>query len=222
MDIREAIEKHKIDCCGKVVVPHDIKADFWDFTDTNNVKRETFDIMEYTKEKGTSIKEELDLEAIDIDPMFVFLGTCENDYVYGVVDRKIYQHDDGRISNVLINTRYLLDAQTNGTFTGCKDVEFVKASIFEDLDYVGRTMTDGVVGVGEVIKPDELLKYNNAFYKKLEGYGVKVLPCGEDDENFYCYVVYVGNLVLDTEPAFGMYLLTTPDGKIILYKSKKA
>lgn len=229
--IKEVIEKYKIDIADEEVhymLTQDLLADRTNF---DYIDREMLDEEKYPVDINSEISvgdqyKAYGLEEIDIDPLFVFMGECKDEYIYAVTDRKIYRDADGKVSKPIIQNFNLIDgdAETN-KFYARPDVTYVRAKFIEELPYISKTETDNVVGLGEMMDANAMNCYNDTSYQRLVNHRLALYPCGEDDEKYYAYAVYAGDLVLNKatgpDPVYGMFALTTPEGVFILITQDK-
>lgn len=232
-EFKELIDKHRLhlpnNSLEKFLPPNSI---MFNVTNADNEGREMLDWGKYNLDMDRSIAEQaskLNLDKIDIDPLFVLLGVCEDEYVYGVVPRAIYQEEEGPISCPIMSNFKLIDgfedSDGNIEYKTKDNVTYVKSKIIEELPYLKKTYSDDILGVGEEIPGGMLAVYNDSTYERLKGFNVGVYPCGEDEKYMYSYIVWAGNILINRgnghEPHYGMYILSAPDGKIILSRQEK-
>lgn len=230
-NIMDVIEKYKVDIAGKEVTYMIIQDLLADRTNFAYIGRGMIEEDKYpiNHESDIAIGDQYKaygLEEINMDPLFVFMGECEGEYIYAVTDRKVYKDTDGKVSKPIIQNFNLLDgdAETNRYYAR-PDVTYVRAKFIEELPYLEKTETDNVTGVGDMMDANALNCYNDKSYARMINHRVVLLPCGEDDQKIYAYVVYVGDLLLNRdygpESVYGMYILTTPDNRFILVHQDK-
>lgn len=230
--IKELIEKYKVDVADKEVTYMIIQDLLANRTNFDFIGKEMLDNEKYSVdiESGVSVDEQYrayGLTEQEIDPLFVFIGECDGDYIYAVTDRKIYVDADGKISKPIIQQFNLVDCDPNTNKYYCRpDVTYVAAKIIEELPYLEKTGTDMVSGVGTLMEGKDLNVYNDNSYDRMVNHRIAIYPCGEDESKIYAYVVFIGDLVITKdagpEPVYGMYLLTTGDGRVILITQDKA
>lgn len=225
------------------------RAFIWDVTNSDNEGRPMFKIEDYVNpddylgrfEELEKVCEEKELDEIDIDPIYVFVGvsTGENPdadefsdssatagvYLLKKIDRAIFQREDGCISRAIWKNPAFAygNPATDKIMRGLSDGEYYNVKLVEELEFIQRTYTDRVTLVGDAVP--NLAVYGNICYDKINGHGVILVPCGEDDKVFYCYVLMIGNILMDkdegVESGYGTFLLTTVDGNPILQRIKK-
>lgn len=221
----------------------------WDVTNSDNEERPMFKIEDYVDpneyigryDDFLKVCEEKELDEIDIDPIYMFVGvsTGENPdadefsdsastagtYLLKKIDRAIFQREDGCISRaVWKNPDFAIgNPNTDTLMRGLENGEYYNVKLIEELEFIQRTYTDRVTLVGDAVP--NLAIYGNICYDKIVGHGVILVPCGEDDNVYYCYVLFAGNILLDRdegiESGYGTFLLTTVDGNPILQRIKK-
>ena len=229
--IKDLVEKYKLDVADKEVRYMTIQDLLANRTNFDFIGKEMLDNEKYPVdiESGVSLDEQYrayGLEEKEIDPLFVFIGECEGDYIYAVTDRKIFVDADGKISKPIIQQFNLVDCDTSSNKYYCRnDVTYVAAKIIEELPYLERTGTDMVTGSGTLMEGSDLNVYNDSSYDRMVNHRIAVYPCGEDEAKIYAYVVFIGDMVITKdagpEPVYGMFLLTTGDDRVILITQDK-
>lgn len=163
--------------------------------------------------------EELELDKVDISPVYMFAGICGDDLLYAKIDRAVYQRENGDVSGAVWLDKGIM-LNLGGMMCTNPEVEYYKSNMVEELDYIDKSLTDDIMAGGEEVQ--NLILYGNSFYKKVPGHSVIYLPAGMDDDCLYLYVVHVGQSVLVKEDGpdtvYGMYIATTNDGKYLLQK----
>ena len=167
--------------------------------------------------------EDLGFDKVELSPLYIFAGICENDLLYAKIERAVYQREDGDVSGVVWHDYGIMKSIDGKLYTNPL-VEYYKSNLVEDLDYIEKSYTDDILSGGEEI--DNIIPYGNSIYRKVPGHSVMYLPAGMEDDTLYVYVVHVGNTVLVKEngpdTVYGMYIATTVDGKYLLQRIKLA
>lgn len=203
--------------------------------------RETFSLSEYglnekdyiyNKDKlitdlkiGIDNEENEEFDLCPVSPMYIFVGSTDTDLLYAKLDRYVVQRGDGKISRVFIdNGDGIATIHYGNYFETVKGVKYIKAeNIFDELDYVQKSLTDDVVTLGE--NNTNVYDFGVTNFGHMDGYAKLYYPAGEDEKYFYMYVIYVGNVLAvredKSEPLYGVILLTTSEGAPILARNEK-